>query len=251
MKIKMTEKMNTVSFSWKNIDNKKLKEQKIKEETKKELSEFDILKEATKQFDIFKNKINDLNLPDKIKNKIMDDATSLFYNKDNDLNKLKWIKYLNGLIDTINKKKDDIFSMKEKIQNYINNSMEDGMSIEWYVPIWIIIAFAILFVWTATETLSYVAAMSLLVIIGVWTLSEVGFFYNDSKVMLKNKLFDMINSIYPQITEDEYNKIYDLYDDHEIDMVKFTKMMEKYEKDGKITPEERKKIDKFISKPSK
>jgi len=251
----MAGKMNTIVFEretseWEK-DNKKLEEQKVKEETKKELSEFDILKEATKEFDVFKDKISSLNLPDEIKVKIMNDATLLFYSKDNDLNKLKWIKYLNGLIDTINENKDDLSSMKEKIKSYINDSMEDGISIDWYLAFWSIIAVFVFVLWSVGGIFSSWVGITLWIITVAWILNDAIILYNWNELVSKNKLFDILNDIYPQITEEEFNKIYDLYDDKKFDMLKFTKMMEEYEKDGKITLEERKKIDEFILKPSR
>jgi len=259
----MTEKINTVVFNRGNIEweknNKNIEKQKVKEETQKKLSEFNILKEATKQFDIFKKKINDLKLPDKIKNKIIDEATSFFYSKDNDLNKLNWIKYLNGLIDTINENKDDLSSMKEKIQSYINDAMEKYPStcIDSNTKIRPIILFLIALV--AFIPVSEISVWATLFLITFGVLSvPIGYWYifisseeSVAELTSKNNLFDTINDIYPQITEEEFNKIYDLYTDKGFNIKKFKQIMKGYENDGKITSEERKKIDEFISKASR
>ncbi len=232
------------------VNRKELEKQKVKQETQKELSEFDILKESTKQFDIFKSKLNNLNLPDNFKDKIMNNATLLFYSKDNDEIKLKWIKYLNWLIDTINENKDNMITMKEKIQEYINSSLDSDVGIEWWLFVWSIIVLVFFVLWSVWEMFSAWVWITLWVITLIWVLNDLRIFNNNRGLRSKNKLFDMINDMFPQINEEEFKKIYDLYDDGKLNMVKFTKMMEKYEKDWKITPEERKKIDEFISKPS-
>ena len=85
--------------------SKVLKENKVKNEIQKEPSEFDILKRSTKEFDIFKQKIINLQMPNKIKEKILDKASRIFYELKNDNSKLSNIKKLNQMVDIISNSK--------------------------------------------------------------------------------------------------------------------------------------------------
>ncbi len=235
-----------IETKWLEVNKKELEQQSVKKDTLKKLSEFDILKQATKQFDIFKRKINTLWLPESIQCQ----AEKLFYWHDNDITKLKWIKYLNKLIDTINEKKNDLESLKGIVNHSMHEKLHEDMWIEDYLVLWSIIVAVVFVIWIAWEDFSELVWLALFSTAIVWGINDVIYFSESKSEYDKNKTFDMIYNLFPQINKKEFNKMYELYDDGKLNMSRFVQMMDEYEKDGKITPEERKKIDEFISKPS-
>ena len=94
---------------------------------------------------------------------------------------------------------------------------------------------------SATELAIFWGMAITIIMISYWISEKI----HNSEIE-RNKLFDVINDIYPDITKKEFDQLVKSFNEWNFDIHKFNKILEKYYKDWKITPEEHKAILRYL-----
>jgi ElaB/YqjD/DUF883 family membrane-anchored ribosome-binding protein len=233
---------NRLNFN-SNEYEKNILEREIINKAKDSLSEFDYLKLAWYEFDKLKFKINELNIPEEQKNLIIElVGDKIMYELDNDKDKLNILKKINDIVDKVKNWKDNINQIKKEIEEKFADH-----------PILKVMIFAVvavilgLLVTSSAEGLAMFFGFSLLTSVATHEYSE----HKREKLEEKNILFDTINDIYPDITKEEFDKLYKVYEEWKLDFNKLNEFLDNYYKDWKITEQEHKELLNYLNSFSK
>jgi len=230
------------------IDQKQYEQEDLKKEIRKNLDsdEFKLLKEITAEYDNLKKTINKLKVSHKFKEQALSLLDETFYFWENTEQKLILVKKLNEALEFLSSKENvSISDIKEVIEKYWNFKTWFQESIALIAQLSFVLIILSVWIVMVSTTMWWLALFGWI----VWLLGSVAYTSHENSVVTDpNKFFDMINDVYPDISEKEFKELFELYKSWKFDFDKFKKLMDKYYEDGRISYEERDELLKILKK---
>ena len=216
----------------------------------KHKNDFDYLKAGIYEFDKFKHNLDKLGITWKQKELIVKLASKYIYDPGNKLYDVKktfeGIKEINNVIEHLQKWDKTLAEIFEEIKEKYSNKQNIERSTNITLGTILIIVSLVSIISVGLR--NPVASLLFGTILGFTYFSTKEILVDPITQQQKERIFllDMVNDIYPDITEQDLQYIQRAYDNGQFNIDKFNKILEKYYQDWKITPEEHKDILRYL-----